>query len=86
MIISYAQFKRLKIGTIIGLSNGLKLKPFVYGIKINDKEIVEVTPIYHNKRIETNFTGTIRQVETFILYKYKHLPNNLFKKRLVKME
>lgn len=82
-IISLQKFKELKFGTIVGLVNDKKDKyPFVYGIKIDNTHILEVTPVYSENKILINATGSRRNVSSFILAKCKQIPDEIFKKRI----
>lgn len=81
MRININQFEKARIGTIVGLFLEEKDKqPFVYGVKINNNQIVEVSPIYRTTGRTDNFTGGIRVIDSFIISRYKKLPDGIFKK------
>ena len=78
--ITTIQFQNAKIGIMVGLllEGG---SPFIYGVKINQRQIVEVTPVYTHNKITINATGSKRYVGTFEMVRVNSLPDGLFRKR-----
>ena len=79
--ISKKQYNWAKIGTIIGLHHTDENEPFVYGTKIDNTHVIEVSPIYNGKDLKLNMTGTKRDITLFNLTRHKNIPSMLFKKR-----